>query len=73
MNKGEPALVAGYCRTSGQPGGRPSASLGYTRTSPRLSCLKVLDVVMGLHILSQREEIQGLDLSQHGEEGYIFI
>ena len=34
--------------------------------------LKVLDVVMGLRV-SQREEIQGLDLSQHGEEGYIFI
>ncbi|HEY4310381.1 MAG TPA: ammonium transporter [Pirellulales bacterium] len=34
--------------------------------------LKVLDVAMGLRV-SQREEIQGLDLSQHGEEGYIFI
>jgi len=34
--------------------------------------LKVLDVVMGLRV-SQQDEIQGLDLSQHGEEGYIFI
>ena len=34
--------------------------------------LKVLDAVMGLRV-SQDEEIQGLDLSQHGEEGYIFI
>lgn len=34
--------------------------------------LKVLDVVMGLRV-SQQEEIQGLDLTQHGEEGYIFI
>jgi Amt family ammonium transporter len=34
--------------------------------------LKVLDAVMGLRV-SQQEEIQGLDLSQHGEEGYIFI
>jgi Amt family ammonium transporter len=34
--------------------------------------LKVLDVTMGLRV-SQNEEIQGLDLSQHGEEGYIFI
>ncbi len=34
--------------------------------------LKMLDVAMGLRV-SQREEIQGLDLSQHGEEGYIFI
>ncbi len=34
--------------------------------------LNVLDAVMGLRV-SQEEEIQGLDLSQHGEEGYIFI
>jgi Amt family ammonium transporter len=34
--------------------------------------LKVLDVTMGLRV-AQQEEIQGLDLSQHGEEGYIFI
>ena len=33
--------------------------------------LKVLDVTMGLRV-STDEEIQGLDLSQHGEEGYIF-
>ena len=36
-----------------------------------LIILKVLDVIMGLRV-SQGEEIQGLDLSQHGEEGYIF-
>jgi Amt family ammonium transporter len=34
--------------------------------------LKVLDAVMGLRV-SQQQEVQGLDLSQHGEEGYIFI
>jgi len=34
--------------------------------------LKVLDAVMGLRV-SESDEIQGLDLSQHGEEGYIFI
>ena len=34
--------------------------------------LKVLDATMGLRV-SQEEEIQGLDLSQHGEEGYIFL
>jgi Amt family ammonium transporter len=34
--------------------------------------LKVLDVTMGLRV-SQEDEIQGLDLSQHGEEGYIFV
>jgi len=34
--------------------------------------LKVIDVVMGLRV-TQDEEIQGLDISQHGEEGYIFL
>ncbi|MFZ1936495.1 MAG: ammonium transporter [Thermoguttaceae bacterium] len=34
--------------------------------------LKVLDAVMGLRV-SRSAEIEGLDLSQHGEEGYIFI
>jgi Amt family ammonium transporter len=34
--------------------------------------LKVLDAVMGLRV-SEAAEIAGLDLSQHGEEGYIFI
>ncbi len=34
--------------------------------------LKVLDATMGLRV-TQQQEIQGLDLSEHGEEGYIFI
>ncbi|MGD9644511.1 MAG: ammonium transporter [Pirellulales bacterium] len=34
--------------------------------------LKILDAVMGLRV-TQQHEIQGLDLSQHGEEGYIFL
>lgn len=34
--------------------------------------LKVLDATMGLRV-TQDQEIQGLDLSQHGEEGYIFL
>ena len=33
--------------------------------------LKVLDVVMGIRV-TQEQELQGLDLTQHGEEGYIF-
>jgi ammonium transporter, Amt family len=33
--------------------------------------LKVLDRTMGVRV-SQEEEVQGLDLSQHGESGYIF-
>lgn len=37
-----------------------------------LILLKVLDAVMGLRV-SQDDEIRGLDLSQHGEEGYIFL
>jgi Amt family ammonium transporter len=33
--------------------------------------IKILDVTIGLRI-SQEEEIRGLDLAAHGEEGYIF-
>ncbi len=33
--------------------------------------LKILDPIMGLRV-SEEEEVQGLDISQHGEEGYIF-
>ena len=34
--------------------------------------VKVLDATMGLRV-SQDEEVQGLDVTQHGEEGYIFL
>ncbi len=34
--------------------------------------LKVLDATMGLRV-SKEQEMQGLDVSQHGEEGYIFL
>ncbi len=34
-----------------------------------LVILKVVDLVVGLRV-SEEEEIQGLDISQHGEEGY---
>jgi Amt family ammonium transporter len=37
-----------------------------------LIILKVLDAVMGLRV-TQQEELQGLDVTQHGEEGYIFV
>ena len=33
--------------------------------------LKLIDLVLGLRV-SQQDELQGLDVSQHGEEGYIF-
>ena len=34
--------------------------------------LKTVDATIGLRV-AQQQEIQGLDVSQHGEEGYIFI
>ena len=34
-----------------------------------LAILKIVDMTIGLRV-SEEEEIQGLDLSQHGEEGY---
>jgi Amt family ammonium transporter len=34
-----------------------------------LAILKLVDVTVGLRV-SEEEEVQGLDLSQHGEEGY---
>ncbi|MBC7851996.1 MAG: ammonium transporter, partial [Pirellulaceae bacterium] len=34
--------------------------------------LKILDATLGLRV-KKDEELQGLDLSQHGEEGYIFL
>ena len=34
-----------------------------------LIILKLVDITIGLRV-SEEEEVQGLDLSQHGEEGY---
>lgn len=34
--------------------------------------LKILDATMGLRV-TQDDEVQGLDVTQHGEEGYIFL
>ena len=36
-----------------------------------LILVRIVDAVLGLRV-SQDEETQGIDLSQHGEEGYIF-
>jgi Amt family ammonium transporter len=36
-----------------------------------LIILKICDIIIGLRV-AKTEEIDGLDLSQHGEEGYIF-
>jgi Amt family ammonium transporter len=37
-----------------------------------LVLLKLLDLTVGLRV-TQQDELQGLDVSQHGEEGYIFL
>lgn len=37
-----------------------------------LILLKLIDAIIGLRV-TQQEELQGLDVSQHGEEGYIFM
>jgi Amt family ammonium transporter len=34
--------------------------------------LKLIDATVGLRVKTQ-DEIQGLDLNEHGEEGYIFM
>ena len=34
--------------------------------------LKILDWTMGLRV-SQEGEVRGLDINEHGEEGYIFV
>ena len=47
-------------------------NLGLLAAVATFIILKVLDATMGLRV-SQQEEIQGLDVSQHGEEGYIFV
>jgi Amt family ammonium transporter len=36
-----------------------------------LLILKIVDLTIGLRV-SEDDEVQGLDLSQHGEEGYAF-
>lgn len=45
-----------------------AAALGAVGTA---AILKVLDATMGLRV-TELQEIQGLDISQHAEEGYIF-
>ena len=47
----------------------PVRNLSYVE-SPTLVILKICDAVIGLRV-AHDHEIQGLDLSMHGEEGYI--
>ena len=46
------------------------AAVGFSAVGT-LILVKLLDAVMGLRV-SEDQEVQGLDISQHGEEGYIF-
>jgi Amt family ammonium transporter len=34
--------------------------------------LKIVDAIIGIRV-SQEDEVRGLDITQHGEEGYIFV
>ena len=55
-----------------RPRSSPWSSPGCLAIVGTFVILKVLDATMGLRV-SREAEIEGLDLSQHGEEGYIFI
>lgn len=46
------------------------AAVGFSAVGT-LILAKLIDAVMGLRV-SEEQEVQGLDISQHGEEGYIF-
>lgn len=46
------------------------AAVAFSAVGTLILC-KILDAVMGLRV-SEQEEVMGLDISQHGEEGYIF-
>ncbi len=80
MHVSDPALVSGG-KPVGLVDGRPELMVGQLvavvvtwvlAAVGTFVILKVLDVTMGLRV-KKDEEMQGLDLSQHGEEGYIFI
>jgi Amt family ammonium transporter len=77
----DPVLVSGGGKPVGLVDGNASLLLGQLvaiavtwalAAVGTFIILKILDAVMGLRV-KRDEEIQGLDLSQHGEEGYIFI
>jgi Amt family ammonium transporter len=77
----DPLLVSGDGKPVGLIDGRPELLVGQLVAVvltwvlagvATFVILKVLDVTMGLRVRKD-EEVQGLDLSQHGEEGYIFL
>jgi Amt family ammonium transporter len=76
----DPALVSNF-QPVGLIDGRPQLLLGQLvavaitwvlAAVATFIILKVLDATMGLRV-KKEAELQGLDLSQHGEEGYIFL
>ena len=80
VNVCDPTLVSNY-QPVGLIDGRPQLLIGQLVAvvitwvfagAVTFILLKVLDATMGLRV-KKDEELQGLDLSQHGEEGYIFL
>ncbi|MBC7855938.1 MAG: ammonium transporter [Pirellulaceae bacterium] len=76
----DPTLISNY-NPVGLIDGRPELLLGQLVAvvitwvfagAVTFVLLKILDATMGLRV-SKEEELQGLDQSQHGEEGYIFL
>jgi ammonium transporter, Amt family len=76
----DPALVSNF-KPVGLIDGRPQLLIGQLVAVAitwvfagvvTFVLLKILDATMGLRV-KKDEELQGLDLSQHGEEGYIFL
>ena len=61
--------IEGNCHQIAESvGGRPDRH-GCWRSWERWILLKLVDTLMGLRV-TEEEEVQGLDLTQHGEEGY---
>ncbi|MCE9527556.1 MAG: ammonium transporter [Planctomycetales bacterium] len=80
VNVCDPTLVSNY-QPVGLIDGRPQLLIGQLIAVVitwvfagvvTFILLKILDATMGLRV-KKDEELQGLDLSQHGEEGYIFL
>ena len=77
----DPVLVSGGGNPVGLVDGQPSLLIGQLvaiavtwvlAAAVTFVLLKILDATMGLRV-SKEQEMQGLDVSQHGEEGYIFL
>lgn len=80
VNVCDPTLVSNY-QPVGLIDGRPQLLIGQLVAVVvtwifagvvTFILLKILDATMGLRV-KKDQELQGLDVSQHGEEGYIFL